>query len=85
MILKQLIIPPWTGGEKKGTGRRLLDAIFSKYSKQDLNPDRRGGVSDRRSGRDRRTNTDNGYEGPTSRFTIDRRLYSKDRRAKRIA
>ena len=74
--------------EKKGTGRRLLDAILSKNSNRKLNPGRRIAYSDRRSGivrrsgSDRRINTDHGYDGPTSRFTIDRRLNLKDRRDK---
>ena len=68
--------------EKKGTGRKLLDAILSKNLNRKSNPDRRIAHSDRRSGRDRRANTDNNYKGPTSRFTIDRRLNSKDRRDK---
>ena len=68
---------------KKGTGRRLLDAILSKNSNRKPNPDRRIAHNDRRSGSDRRNNTDHGYEGPTSRFTIDRRLNIKDRREKK--
>ena len=68
--------------KKKGTGRRLLDAILSKNSNRKLNHDRRIGHSNRRSGSDRRINTNHGYEGPTSRFTIDRRLNLKDRRNK---
>ena len=83
MIQKQIIMSPW-----KGTGRRLLDAILSTNSNRKLNPDRRTALIDRRSGIarrsgcDRRTNSDNNYEGPTSRFTIDRRLNSNDRRDK---
>lgn len=83
MIQKQIRMPPW-----KGTGRRLLDAILSTNSNRKLEPDRRTTLIDRRSGNtrrsgcDRRVNSDNNYEGPTSRFTIDRRLSSKDRRDK---
>ena len=69
--------------EKKGTGRRLLDAILSKNSNRNSNPDRRIAHNDRRSGSDRRNNRNHGYDGPTSRFTIDRRLKIKDRREKK--
>jgi len=55
--------------------------MFIKNEKQGLNPDRRAVRSDRRTDTDRRSNSSNpNYKGPTSRFTIDRRLNLKDRR-----
>jgi hypothetical protein len=69
--------------EKKRIGRRLLDAIIPHKSNQKLNSDRRITNNDRRSAIDRRDNTGHGYKGPTSRFTIDRRLNIKDRREKK--
>ena len=60
--------------EKKNAGRRRQDAILLKNSNQKMNLDRRASNSDRR------VNTDPNYNGPSRRYTIDRRLKLKDRR-----
>jgi len=62
--------------EKKGTGRRLLDALISK------DPGRKFNVDRRTKGSERRGNADPNYKGPVRRNTIDRRLNLKDRREK---
>ena len=62
--------------EKKGTNRRLLDALISKSPSRKFNVDRRT------KGSERRVNTDPSYKGPARRNTIDRRLNLKDRREK---
>jgi hypothetical protein len=57
--------------------------MFIKNVKRGLNLDRRAARSDRRTDTDRRSNnSDPNYKGPTSRYTIDRRLNLKDRRDK---
>ncbi len=54
--------------------RRIQDGKTLKNSTRTMNLDRRCQNSDRRG------NGDPGYKGPSRRYTIDRRLTSKDRR-----
>lgn len=63
--------------DKKDTGRRLRDTIISNDINSKLNLDRRVAQSDRR------VNTNPHYNGPSRRYTIDRRLNLKDRRDNR--
>jgi hypothetical protein len=56
--------------------------MFIKNVKRGLKLDRRAARSDRRTDTDRRSNSNPSYKGPTSRYTIDRRLNLKDRRDK---
>ena len=63
--------------EKKGTGRRLRDTIISNCLNSKLKLDRRIAHSDRR------VNTNPHYNGPSRRYTIERRLNLKDRRDNR--
>ena len=63
--------------EKKDTGRRLRDTIISNDLNSKLNLDRRIAHSDRRA------NTNPHYNGPSRRYTIERRRNLKDRRDNR--
>jgi hypothetical protein len=62
-------------GEEKSAGRRQLDTAISDGLNTKSKHDRRVLHSDRR------VNTDHHYNGPSRRYTIDRRLNLKDRRA----
>lgn len=62
--------------EKKNSGRRRQDAVIANITNPVLNLDRRAANSDRR------INNDPNYNGPSRRYTIDRRLNMKDRREK---
>lgn len=62
-------------GEEKSAGRRQLDTAISDDLNTKSKHDRRVLHSDRR------VNTDHHYNGPSRRYTIDRRLNLKDRRA----
>lgn len=61
--------------ENRRSGRRRQDGDVSSGVNQPLNLDRRAANSDRR------ISNDHNYKGPSRRFTIDRRLNMKDRRA----
>jgi len=61
--------------KKKNCGRRRQDIEVSSNADQLLNLDRRAANSDRR------ISDDHNYRGPSRRYTIDRRLNLKDRRA----
>jgi hypothetical protein len=54
--------------------RRIQDGIKSK------NPSGKMNLNRRRENSERRTNKDSDYKGPSRRFTIDRRVATKDRR-----
>ena len=54
--------------------RRVQDGTAVKNSTRKMNLDRR------RQNSDRRGNGDPNYKGPSRRYTIDRRLTTKDRR-----